>query len=133
MQQTIEFTGEVVDEQALLDGTRELTVEAAGSVADADADWQLSLSFRWPKEMEADLEEGELSLTTDDAAVYATLREGTVTEVLDEDTADEVVRLALTFEVSSGEGKLSGAAGTVGLSGEIVGTQIRLAALLDLD
>ena len=133
MQQTIEFTGEVVDEQALLDGTRELTIEAASTAAHADADWQLSLSFRWPKEMETELEEGELSLTGDGAAVYATLRDGTVAEVFDEDTADEIVRLALTFQVSSGEGELSSAAGTVALSGEVVGTQVRLAVRLDLD
>ena len=132
MQQTIEFTGEVVEEQAFLDGTREFTIEAEEVGAAGDAAWHLSLTFRWPKETEIGLEEGELSATRGGDALYATLGEGTAETVFDEDAADEVVRFSLTFEASSGEAAFAGVTGTAHLSGEIAGTQARLTARFEL-
>jgi len=127
---TIELEGAVVDEQTFLDGTREFTVDAAESTAGDATPWQLTLTFRWPKEAEDALDEGDLTLTgPDDAAIYATLRAGAVAPRLDEDTGDELVRLDLAFEAGAAEGAATNIA-AVRLFGTLSGQTARLTAIL---
>jgi hypothetical protein len=127
MQEPLEFVGEIVDQQAFLDGTREYAIEAE-TASDGGAPWRLTLSFRWPKEMDAALEEGDLSLADPEgSAVYGTLRDGSAEAVFDEDTADELVRIDLCFEVRSGEGAYAEQRSSVRAEGTLVGGEVRLA------
>jgi hypothetical protein len=126
----IELAGAVVDEQAFLDGTREITVAAGGTREGPAAPWELTLTFRRPKEPDAVLNEGDLTLTgPDGAAIYATLRSGSAAPGFDEDTGDELVRLDLSFEVGSAEGAAADVA-AVRLHGTLTGQNARLTAEL---
>jgi hypothetical protein len=124
----VELEGSVVDEQTFLDGTRELTVDAAETPSGAAAPWTLTLTCRWPKEPEAALDEGDLSLTRGDAAaIYATLRSGSLEPEHDEDTGDELVRVDLTFAAGSTEGAAADVT-AVRLRGVLIGETARLTA-----
>ena len=126
----IELEGAIVDEQAFLDGTREFTVEAGETPEGTPAPWELTLTFRWPKEPDAALDEGDLTLNgPDGAAIYATLRSGSAALGVDEDTGDDLVRLDLSFEVGSAEGAVAGVA-AVRLHGTLTGQSARLTAEL---
>jgi len=122
MEKALTFVGEVVDQQTFLDGTREFMIEAQSDAGVVDAGaWLLTLSLRWLAEIDATVEEGDLSLTGPDSdGVFAALREGAVEMVYDEDSAEDVTQLHLTAEVRSGEGRLAGWTGTIRLSGRIV-------------
>jgi hypothetical protein len=127
------FEGAVVDQQTFLDGTREFTVDAASEASDG-APWELTLTFRWPKEEDAQLNEGDLTLTAPDGgALYATLRSGTAESVIDDETDAEVTQVDLRFGVGSGEGAYAGAAGEVRLFGTLAGEEARLAATVMLE
>jgi hypothetical protein len=133
MQQTLVMEGEVVDQQTFLDGTREFTIEAA-SVGPADAGgWLLTLSFRWLTEIDASVEEGDLSLTdAEGSGVYAAVTEGSAETAFDDEIADEVTLLRLRADVRSGEGGFAGWSGAVQVSGRLAGGEVRLEAALDL-
>jgi hypothetical protein len=128
------FTGEVIDQQTFLDGTREFTIEAQSDTMPGGAGaWLLTLSFRWLAEIDATVEEGDLSLTgPDGAGVFATLTEGAAETIYDEDSAEDVTQLHLTAEVRSGEGRLTDWTGTILVSGRITGAQAYLELKTDL-
>lgn len=128
------FTGEVIDQQTFLDGTREFTIEAQSVTTAGGADeWLITLSFRWLAEIDATVGEGDLSLTgPDGAGVFAALTEGAAETIYDEDSAEDVTQLHLTAEVRSGEGRLTGWTGTILLNGRIIGAQAYLEVEADL-
>jgi hypothetical protein len=134
MEKALTLVGEVVDQQTFLDGTREYMIEAQSDSGPAGAgEWLLTLSFRWLAEIDATVEEGDLSLTgPDGAGLFATLTKGAAEMVYDEDSAEEVTQLHLTAEVRSGEGRLSDRTGEIRLSGRITGGQAHLEAETDL-
>jgi hypothetical protein len=134
MEKALTFAGEVVDQQTFLDGTREFTIEAQSDTATGDAGaWLLTLSFRWLAEIDASVEEGDLSLTgSDGAGVYATVTEGAAEMTYDEDSAEDVTTLRLTAEVRCGEGRYADWTGVIRLSGRLTGGQARLEAETDL-
>jgi hypothetical protein len=134
MEKALAFVGEVVDQQTFLDGTREFMIEAQSDSGVGDAgEWLLTLSFRWLAEIDATVEEGDLSLTgPDGAGVFAALSEGAAEMVYDEDSAEDVTQLHLTAEVRSGEGRLTDWTGVIRLSGRIIGGQAYLEAETDL-
>lgn len=118
------FDCAVIDTQSYLDGTRELTLEGETSGGTADVPWQMTLTLRWPKDEAPD--DGDLSLTrADGAALYAGLRQGTVSERADE-SGDTLLELTLAFDVASAEGSLVGTGGGVKISGTIAGSDATL-------
>ena len=132
MSQRLDFEGAVVDEQAYLDGTREYTIDAEGPPGTA-APWRLTLSFRWPKESDAPLEEGDLTLADPDGSeLYAALRGGTAESAFDEETEAASVRFDLTFEIGSGEGTYAGSSGDARVLGTLLGEEARLTLELAL-
>lgn len=127
----ISFEGEVTERQTLLDGTEEVAIDAAGA-HDGEV-WQLALTARWPKERTGAVEEATLTFTgPSGAGAYGELVTGSVETVFDEDTAVELLRLALSFRVESGDGALAGAVGTVEVAGPIEGDEARLTAEIAL-
>jgi hypothetical protein len=120
----LEFEGAVVDSAAYLDGTREYMIEAEAPAAGEP--WRLTLSFRWPKDHDTPLEEGDLTVSGGAGAeLLAALRDGTAAEMEDEDTGAESVELALSFTVSSAEGPLVGVERAT-LRGTVLGEDARL-------
>lgn len=127
MQQRFELDGEIVDRQTFLDGTREFTIEAQSAPEPGEAVWLTTLSFRWLAEIDASIEEGDLSLTGPDGdGVYAAITEGEAESVFDEDIADEVTMLSLRGEVRSGEGQYAAWRGTIRVTGRIAGEEVHL-------
>jgi len=122
MSEQLEFECELTEEQALLDGTREVLIEGAAQVDDDPVPWLLSLGCRRPKEDAKPLDEGDLSLTAPDGAVlFATLDTGTITEAFSDEVADTATVLNLRFNVSSGEGRYTTALGNVVVRGVLAG------------
>lgn len=133
MQQTLVMEGEVVDQQTFLDGTREFTIEAGSVGPGAAGGWLLTLSFRWLAEIDASVEEGDLSLTdAEGSGVYAAITRGSAETVFDDEVADEVTLLRLEADVRSGEGRFADWGGTVRVEGRLAGGEVRLEAALDL-
>ena len=133
MLQVVRFEGQVIDRQTLLDGTREFSIDAAGGPEDGGHGWQATLTFRWPKEAVDALDEGDLSLTAPGgSSLYGTLRGGTADDVYDEDTASEVIRLALDFEVRSGDGAFAGSGGSARVSGDLLGDHVLLTVSIEV-
>ena len=127
MADTVQFHGVVIDRQTLLDGTRELTIEAQGDAGDTEAAWQLTLSFRWPKELDAEPEEGDVVLVRPDGTeLLASLSGGSAETTFDEETEDECVRLDLRFAVQPGEEGNSTDLGTVRVAGSLSADEARL-------
>lgn len=127
MADVVRFDGVIVDRQTLLDGTRELTIEAEGDVGGAETAWQLTLSFRWPKEPDAELEEGDLALVRPDGTeLLASLSGGTAETTFDDETEDERVRLDLRFAVQPGEESNATGPGTVRVAGELSAEEAQL-------
>ena len=125
--ESLTFEGSVVDSAAYLDGTREFVIEAESSDGTAEP-WRLTVSFRWPKEHDTPLNEGDLTLSAPDGGeIVAGLQSGTAGEELDEDTGGESIQLALVYCAMSGEGSLADVT-IVSVTGVLTGedTQLRL-------
>ncbi|MGE0542067.1 MAG: hypothetical protein AB7R89_17990 [Dehalococcoidia bacterium] len=134
MEKVLGFLGEVVDQQTFLDGTREFMIEArSDAAAEGAGEWLLTLSFRWLAEIDASVEEGDLSLTgADGAGLYAALIDGAAELIYDEDSAEDVTLLRLTAAVRSGEGRYADWTGSIRVSGRLAGGHARLEAEMDL-
>ncbi|MGH2585762.1 MAG: DNA polymerase, partial [Dehalococcoidia bacterium] len=127
IEESLDFVGKIVVEQTLPNGTREYMIEAE-TASGGDEPWRLALSFRWPREMDAELEEGDFSLAgPSGSAVNGALRDGSAEAVFDEETADKLVRIDLRFELRSGEGAYVDRRGAVRVGGALVGDEARLA------
>lgn len=134
MQQTLTFAGEIVDQQTFLDGTREFMIEAQSVPPSGETEpWLLTLSFRWVAEIDAAVEEGDLSLTgPDGAGIYAAVIEGSAENIFDEDSAEDVTMIRLTAEVRSGEGIYADWGGRIDIAGRLTGGQAHLEAMTDV-
>jgi hypothetical protein len=134
MQQMLTFAGEIVDQQTFLDGTREFMIEARSAPPSGEtAPWLLTLSFRWVAEIDAAVEEGDLSLTgPDGGGIYAAVIEGSAENIFDEDSAEDVTMIRLTAEVRSGEGVYADWSGTIDIAGRLTGGQAHLEAMTDI-
>lgn len=122
---SLTFEGSVVDSAAYLDGTREFVIEAESSNG-AGEPWRLTVSFRWPKEHDTPLKEGDLTLSAPDGGeLVATLKTGTAVEELDEDTGGESIQLALVFRAVSGEGSLADVT-IASVTGALIGEDAQL-------
>ena len=123
------FEGSIVDSAAYLDGTREFVIEAESADGTGEP-WRLTVSFRWPKEHDTPLSEGDLTLSAPDGGeLVAVLQSGSAEEELDEDTGGESIQLALVFRAMSGEGSLADVA-DASVTGALTGEDAQL--LLDL-
>lgn len=128
---TLEFEAEIVDEQRLLNGVHSVSID--GRTEHEGRSWSLALSFDRAKGVEAVVEEGDLSLNSDDGTLFAGLESGQADIVIDEIAGSEREVFALSFEVSGGEGRFEGATGQVVLRGELEGGRGRMVAALSVE
>jgi hypothetical protein len=130
----LQFEGEVIEEQRLLNGARYLSVEGRSEEGEAEAHggaWTLTLNLEQPKDAENPIEEGDLTLVAPDRTLFAGLESGRAAIVIDE-AGDERELFELSFRVSAGEGALHGSRGLIELRAELTGDRLIILATLHL-
>ena len=112
----LEFTGDVVERQELLNGTETVTVEGVT----ADGTWTLTSSFSWNLGLVDFPGEGDITLTAANGdELFASLTSAAVRET------DAGHAFDLRFEFDGGSGRFGAAAGTADASGMLVGDEFR--------
>jgi hypothetical protein len=128
MELQIEFTGDVVDRQELLNGTQSVDIEAA----DASGEWSLSGSFSWNRGLIDFAGEGDLTLTRHDGAeIFGTLTRALLTDAAEGDV-DAQSAFTIDYEIDGGTGAFAGAAGSAHAQGVLGDTSFRGAWTMDL-
>lgn len=118
---SIEFSGDIVERQELLNGSVTVTFEATSE----DGTWTLSGSLTWNRGLEAGSEEGDLSLAGPEGELFASLAEATV--VPSED-AESAYRVTATYEADGGSGRFAEADARLALEGTL-GAELVMARL----
>jgi hypothetical protein len=133
MERALRFDGEIVDQQAFLDGTWEYTIEAETTSEDERAPWRLSLSFRWLKGLEHAVAEADCALTDPDgASLYAELDEGSAETAFDEEAGDDATLVQMELSVRSGEGTYADSSGAIHLLGRLIGGRAQFGTVVRL-
>jgi hypothetical protein len=128
MELRIEFTGDVVDRQELLNGTQSVDIEGS----DSSGEWSLSGSFSWNLGLIDFAGEGDLTLTRRDGAeVFGTLTRALLTDAGEGD-ADAQSAFAIDYEIDGGSGAFADAAGAAHAEGVLSDTSFRGAWTMDL-
>ena len=126
----LDFEGEVSQNQEMLDGTRQLVLE--GRADDDDhVSWSITVTLAWTMGDEAEIEEGDLTLSRDDGAeLYAGLRAGRYRERGLVGVEGAAAGFDAAFAIDGGEGEFASSAGRVRLRGTF--TEQRFAATADV-
>ncbi len=115
MEITIEFAGEIVERQELLNGTETVSLEGRSD----DGAWTMSGLLTWNIGLVSNTGEGDITIVRDDGAeIFATLIRADVAEAGsgDEgDAADHTMQLA--YEIDGGSGAFESAEGQITASG----------------
>ncbi len=126
----LQITGDVVERQDLLNGTRILTLEGRS----ADGAWTLTAGLSWNIGRTGAPAEGDITLTNaaGDAEIFATLAAGGVKDAEGAEDADYL--LALEYDVDGGTGTYAPATGRLLAEGALAGDTFRLSVrTLDRD
>lgn len=118
MEIEIEFTGEIVERQELLNGTETVSLEGASS----DGRWRMSGLVTWNIGLVSNAGEGDITLTRDDGAeLFATLVRGDVRETREDDAAEAGAAhsMHLEYEIDGGGGAFDGATGRCEATGTL--------------
>ncbi len=117
MQIEIDFAGEIVERQELLNGTETVSLEGES----ADGRWTMSGLVAWNIGLVSSAGEGDITLTRDDGAeLFGTLVRGDVSEAAagdGEEAASYAMRLE--YEIDGGGGAFESAAGTCVAAGSL--------------
>lgn len=123
MEIEIEFAGEIVERQELLNGTETVSLEGQSD----DGRWTMSGLLTWNIGLVSNAGEGDITLARDDGAeVFATVMRGDVSETTpgdDGDAADHAFRVE--YEIDGGSGAFASASGTCDASGGLAGAGFR--------
>ncbi|MDE3096176.1 MAG: hypothetical protein KGK07_09260 [Chloroflexota bacterium] len=118
----LQITGDVVERQDLLNGTRILTLEGRS----ADGAWVLAGGLAWNIGRTGAPAEGDITLTSIAGdEVFATVAGGGVREAAADDDAGFL--LALEYDVDGGSGAYESATGWLIAEGALAGDAFRLA------
>ena len=117
----LQITGDVVERQDLLNGTRILTLEGRT----ADGAWTLAGGLSWNIGRTGAPAEGDITLTSADGGeLFATLAAGGVREAGADGDADFF--LAIEYDVDGGTGEYEAATGWLIAEGALAGDGFRL-------
>ena len=110
----IDFAGEIVERQELLNGTETVSLEGES----ADGHWAMLALVTWNIGLVSNVGEGDITLSRDDGAeIFGALVRGDLAEASGDDgAADHAMRLE--YEIDGGSGVFEGATGVC----EAVGT-----------
>lgn len=129
MESGIRFRGAVVERQAYLDGASTYTIEADERDQPAGAGWSLLLTLRWDPVTGAGIEEGDLTLSRGPVERLGTAIQGEITAALDDDQGDEVLTLAVEFELTTDDDEATAPSRRLTLRGVITGDDVELTVL----
>ena len=119
----IEFEGEIVERQELLNGTETVSLEGVSD----DGAWTMSGLLTWNIGLVSNTGEGDVTLarTSDGAEIFATLLRGDVIETtLSGDEAADHTFL-LEYEIDGGNDALMSASGQIAASGLLAASSFR--------
>jgi hypothetical protein len=128
MELEISCSGDVVERQELLNGTKTITIEGASD----DGAWTLTGVISWNRGLVDFAGEGDVALIRGDDEVLATLVRAEALTPEGDDASDHLLKIE--YEVDEGSGAYSGAAGTGRAEVRIAGDEFtgRWALTLDL-
>lgn len=116
MRLSIDFTGDVVERQELLNGTQSIDIEGV----DPAGGWTLAGSFSWNLGLVDHTGEGDLALSRPGGAeIYATLIRASVASA--DDSADADFSFTLDYDIDGGTGEFADTRGTARAQGELAG------------
>jgi hypothetical protein len=126
MELRIEFSGDVVERQELLNGTQTITIEGAS----ADGECSIVGSLSWNRGLVDFSGEGDLTLVRDGGdELY-----GTPVRVLVEDAGDDFDHhMQIQYEIDGGTGDYADATGTARAEAVLAGEQMRGTWVLTLE
>jgi hypothetical protein len=128
MELRIEFSGDVVERQELLNGTQTITIEGAS----ADGKWTLVGSLSWNRGLVDFSGEGDLTLVCDGGdEMYGTPVRVLVEDADDDDDVDH--HMQIQYEIDGGTGVYAAASGTARAEALLAGEQLRGTWVLTLE
>ena len=123
MELLIEFAGDIVERQELLNGTQMVTLEGES----ADGAWSLVGDISWNVGLVDFSGEGDITLTHDDGTeLLATLISAIVIEIGDTELQDADHQLHATYEIDGGSGDFEAAVGSIAADGVLAGGTFRV-------
>ncbi len=129
MELRIEFVGDIVERQELLNGTQMVTLEGES----ADGAWSLVGDISWNVGLVDFSGEGDITLSRDDGTeLLATLVSAIVTEIGDTELQDADHQLHATYEIDGGSGDFEAAVGSVAADGVLAGGTFRVTLTISL-
>jgi hypothetical protein len=112
----IDISGDVVEWQDLLNGTRLATFDGASP----DGAWSLSGSVSWDTRSGSRATEGDITLARADGSdLFGTLAAGEVGEMGEDDTPDAGHAMRLEYDIDGGSGEFASATGTATAQGSL--------------
>ncbi|MGI8553302.1 MAG: hypothetical protein ACR2PL_21325 [Dehalococcoidia bacterium] len=117
---TLDIACQISEDQRLLNGSRVLELEGTAG------GYSLTLALVQPKEPEAPIVEGDLSLTGSEGELFASIESGRISAVVDDISGIELEALDLRLQIEGGEGAYAGTQGTVRLLGVLAGGEVDL-------
>jgi hypothetical protein len=103
----IRVAGDIVERSELLNGTRTIAIEGET----LDAQWQVGGVVSWNRGLVDYPGDGDLSVTSADGEVFASLTAASAEAESDDESADVLV--LVKYEVDGGAGRFDGATGTI--------------------
>lgn len=123
MQLLVEFAGDIVERQELLNGTQILTIEGAS----ADGAWSLVGEISWNVGLVDYAGEGDITLQREDGVeLLATLVSAVVSEIGDSSLDDADHQLHAAYEIDGGSGDFEAVIGSVTAHGVLAGGTFRV-------
>ncbi len=117
----IDFAGEIVERQELLNGTETVSLEGESG----DGRWAMSGLVTWNIGLVSNAGEGDITLSRDDGGeIFGTLVRGDVVDAADgQDDAAHTMKLE--YEIDGGAGAFASAAGTCEAVGSLAAATFR--------
>ncbi len=128
MELQIEFSGDIVERQELLNGTQTLTLVGASS----DGAWSLVGDIAWNVGLVDFAGEGDITVGRNDGSeLFGTLVAAIVTEA-DSALDDADHRLHTEYEIDGGSGEFESATGRAAADGVLAGGSFRVTLRLSI-
>lgn len=121
MEIAIDFSGDIVERQELLNGTETVSLEAESG----DGRWAMSALVTWNIGLVSNAGEGDIALLQDDGGeIFGTLVRGDIVDAADgQDDATHTMKLE--YEIDGGTGAFASAAGTCEAVGSLAAATFR--------
>jgi hypothetical protein len=127
MELELNCSGDVVERQELLNGTKTVTIEGAAD----DGAWTLTAVISWNRGLVDYVGEGDVAVARGDDEIFATLVRSEASTPDADDTSDHLIKIQ--YEVDGGAGTYEGARGAGRAEVRIAGDEFSGRWVLTLD